>query len=72
MAPERTLMTVPECAEALAVTVACVRRWILERKIATVKLGRLIRIPRAELNRLIEQGTSQRRHCNSTRGASRQ
>ncbi|MBZ5562607.1 MAG: helix-turn-helix domain-containing protein [Acidobacteriia bacterium] len=52
----KTLLSVPEFAEALGVTVACCRRWLLERKIAHVKLGRLVRIPREELDRLIAEG----------------
>jgi len=51
------LLSVPEFASALHITVACARRWILERKITTVKLGRLIRIPMGEVGRLIEDGT---------------
>jgi excisionase family DNA binding protein len=50
------LLSVREFASALNITVACARRWILERKITTVKLGRLIRIPREEATRLIEAG----------------
>jgi len=50
------LLTVREFAESLNVTVSCVRRWILEGRVAKVKLGRLIRIPAAECDRLIDQG----------------
>jgi excisionase family DNA binding protein len=50
------MMTVPQFAESLGVTVACVRRWILERHIATIKLGRLVRIPASELARIIQAG----------------
>jgi excisionase family DNA binding protein len=50
------LLPVPQFAAALGVTVACIRRWLLERKIAHVKLGRLVRIPKAELDRIIEVG----------------
>ena len=50
------LLTVHSFAKALNVTPACIRRWILERKIATVKLGRLVRIPESEVNRIVEQG----------------
>jgi len=50
------LLSVPEFASALHITVACARRWVLERRIATVKLGRLVRIPAEEVNRLIEAG----------------
>jgi len=52
-----TLLNVSQVAERLGVTGACIRRWILERKITTVKLGRLIRIPYSEVERLISSGT---------------
>jgi len=50
------LLTVQAFAKTLNVTPACIRRWILERKIATVKLGRLVRIPSDEVQRLIQSG----------------
>jgi excisionase family DNA binding protein len=50
------LLTVGEFAEVLNVSVACVRRWILERKIAYAKVGRLVRIQASEVDRLIAQG----------------
>ncbi len=54
---ERTkLLSAQKCAEMLGVTVACVRRWILIRKISHVKVGRLVRIPESELDRLIAFG----------------
>ncbi len=53
---EISLLSVPQFANALGVTPACIRRWVLERKIATVKLGRLIRIPATEVERLVESG----------------
>ena len=53
---EVILLSVPQVAERLGVTGSCIRRWILERKITTVKLGRLIRIPSAEIERLISSG----------------
>ena len=51
-----TLLSVTEFAAVLGVTPACIRRWILERKLATIKLGRLIRIPASEAERLINSG----------------
>jgi len=53
---DQQLLTVRAFAKALNVTTACIRRWILERKIATVKLGRLVRIPSDEVQRLIQSG----------------
>jgi excisionase family DNA binding protein len=52
----RRLLSVIQFAEALGVTPACVRRWLLERKIAHVKLGRLVRIDSRETDRLIREG----------------
>ena len=53
---EVTLLSVPQFADALGVTPACIRRWVLERKITTVKLGRLIRVPASEVDRLVSSG----------------
>lgn len=50
------LLSVKEFAAALNITVACARRWVLERKITVVKLGRLIRVPASEVTRLVEAG----------------
>jgi excisionase family DNA binding protein len=52
----QNLLSVPEFAEALGVTVACVRRWLLESRIAFTKIGRLVRIPATEADRLIAEG----------------
>jgi len=50
------LMTIIAFAEALNVTPSCVRRWIFERKITFVKIGRLVRIPASEVGRLTLEG----------------
>ena len=52
----RQLLDVTQFAEALGVTPSCIRRWILERRINVVKLGRLVRIPVTEVDRLISAG----------------
>lgn len=54
---EIDLLKIPEFAKPLGITNACVRRWILERKITTVHVGRLVRIPKSELLRIISLGT---------------
>jgi excisionase family DNA binding protein len=51
------LMSVPQFADALGITRSCVRRWILLRQIATIKLGRSVRIPCTEIDRLISSGS---------------
>lgn len=50
------LLSVGDVAQALGITVSAVRRWLLERKIASVKLGRLVRIPAGELDRIVQAG----------------
>lgn|GEM_PF-1775998 len=54
----KELLTVRDFAGLLGVTVACVRSWRLKRKISAVKLGRIIRMPRTEVQRLIDEGMS--------------
>jgi excisionase family DNA binding protein len=53
---ETTLVSVVQFAASLGVTQACVRRWLLERRITFTKIGRLVRIPASETNRLIAEG----------------
>lgn len=50
------LMTISELAESLHVTIACVRRWVLERRINTIRVGRLVRFSPEERERIVEQG----------------
>jgi len=57
---EPQLLTVAEFAAAANVSIACTRRWILERRLTVVKLGRCVRIPSTELDRLIAEGTRPR------------
>jgi excisionase family DNA binding protein len=52
------LLTISEFANALRVKDSCVRRWVGQRKVATVHVGRLLRIPRSEVDRIISQGTT--------------
>lgn len=52
----KRLLSIAEFAEALGVTVACCRRWILERRVTFTKIGRLVRIPASEVDRLVEEG----------------
>lgn len=56
MKDEKALLRVNEFAAVLDVTPACVRRWLHERKIASTRIGRLVRIPRDEAMRLVESG----------------
>ena len=57
MEERNRLLTVPEFAEALRVKPSCVRRWIGESRITFVHVGRLVRIPTSEVDRIISVGT---------------
>lgn len=54
------LLTVEEFAEQLRVSRACVRKWILTRRVGVVKVGRLVRIRSSELRRIIDEGSQPR------------
>lgn len=58
--PEQTeheFLRVSEFAAALGVTNSCILRWIREKKLTVIKLGRLTRIPRTEIARIVQAGT---------------
>jgi excisionase family DNA binding protein len=50
------LLTISEFAASLRVKPSCVRRWIGESKITFVHVGRLVRIPATEVERIISLG----------------
>ena len=54
--PERP-RTVSETAEELGLSVHTVRAWIASRKLGHLRLGRAIRVPAAEIRRVIERST---------------
>ena len=49
-------LTVEETATELNVSRHTVRSWIAQRRLGHVRLGRAIRVPRAEITRLLETG----------------
>ncbi len=49
------LMTVEEAARFLGLSVWTIRRWIFQRRIPYVKLGRAVRIDREDLDALVER-----------------
>lgn len=49
--------TVNEAAEELGLSVHTIRAWVADRRIAHLRLGRAIRIPAAEIRRVIEKST---------------
>jgi excisionase family DNA binding protein len=54
--PNQVMNTVREAADKTGLSQACLRRWIAERRIGFVRLGRAIRITSAELERIIAEG----------------
>lgn len=52
------LLKVPEAAEMLALSQKTIWQWIGERRIGVVRLGRAVRVPQSEIERLMEEGTT--------------
>lgn len=50
------LVTLEEVANTLNCTLASVRKWRREGRITVIKLGRLVRVPGSELDRIIKEG----------------
>jgi excisionase family DNA binding protein len=50
-------LTVAQAAEALNLSPFTIRAWIARRQIGVVRLGRSVRIPVSEIERLTTQGT---------------
>lgn len=50
---ESELLTLPETASLLRLKVSTLRAWILRRKLPYCKVGRLVRIRRADVEALI-------------------
>jgi excisionase family DNA binding protein len=57
MTSQKRMVSVRQAAEELGLSVACVRKWIAERRMEYVRLGRAIRVPGSEIDRLIAEGT---------------
>lgn len=55
------MLTVAETAKRLGMKEQTIRLWIFLRRIEHVKLGRSVRIPEVEIERLIAEGTIPRR-----------
>lgn len=53
----KRLLTVAESASELGLKPGTLRAWISQRRIGIVRLGRAVRIPLEEIERLIAEGT---------------
>jgi excisionase family DNA binding protein len=56
MSERKQWLTVKEFAEVLGITEAGARRWVLERRISSTRVGRLVRIPASEITRITDSG----------------
>jgi excisionase family DNA binding protein len=56
MRADKRLLTLKDAAEELGLAQVTLRTWAAGRKIAVVRLGRAVRIPVAEIERLISDG----------------
>lgn len=50
------LLSVKAVAERLSVTEAAVRKWLAQRRLPVVKLGRLTRLRACDLERVVKDG----------------
>jgi len=50
------MLTVDEFARKVNASQAGVRRWIMQRRINVVRIGRLVRIPPEEARRIVKLG----------------
>lgn len=50
------LLTIDEAAAEWRITPATVRAWRLMGKITIVKIGRSVRVPKSEIDRVIREG----------------
>ena len=53
--PQLPPRTVPQAATALGISVHTIRAWIAQRRIGYLKLGRSVRIPQAEIDRILRE-----------------
>ena len=51
------MLTVKQASERLGLQDSTLRAWIAQRRIGIVRLGRAVRIPLEEVERLIAEGT---------------
>ena len=55
--PTPRLLSLSQVSEELGVATVTLRRWVSQRRIAVVRLGRAVRVDPREVERLIERGT---------------
>ncbi len=63
------LLTVPETAKVLRLTVSTIRAWILQRRLPFVRLGRRVFIQRVDVDALIARSLVPARAVSERRAA---
>lgn len=53
----KQVRTIREAAEELGLSPATIRTWIRQRRLGYLRFGRAVRIPAAEIQRIVERGT---------------
>lgn len=56
-----TLLTAKEAAEALSCKESTIRKWLYQKRLPCVKVGRLTRLRQKDIERVISQGLHPRR-----------
>ena len=56
--PVTKLLKVPQAAELLRLSQKTIWQWVAERRIGVVRLGRAVRVPLGEVERLIDEGAT--------------
>lgn len=51
------LLTIREAAERTNNRESTWRAWVLKRRVVVIKIGRSVRIPESEIERMIKEGT---------------
>lgn len=53
---EKKLYRPEEVAEMLGIKTSTIRKWIFDRRLTVIKVGRSVRIPSQEVERVIRKG----------------
>jgi excisionase family DNA binding protein len=57
MPPTDSLLTLPEAASLLRLKTSTLRAWVLRRRLAYCKIGKLVRIRRTTVDEIIQRGS---------------
>ncbi len=69
MSDRNNPLTVRQTAAALSLSPATIRAWIAARRLGYIRLGRAIRVPTAEVERVLAAGTVPARESRTGRYA---